>query len=302
MARCRPSTPRGASSSASRTLTRTRRWTVRTSRPSSTSPPAAPRFGYPDVSSSRGSYAATIVDWAYEHRGILGFTTELWDIFGRAGIKRDREDQSPRPPRRQDLEEIGLKLLLWNDRELAGHGFREWTPFEHPQLGGVEIGGWDPKFVRQNPPPKFLEQECHKNFLFCLAHAAALPEVDLAEFEARPAAPGAYDVQALVINRGYLPTNITNKAVETKSAPPVRVSLHLGPGLELAGGLAESEIGHLEGFRQGQGWGLWGTPAPARSARRLGWLVRRTGAAGACSLKLTVRGGRSGRIERLIQL
>ncbi len=129
--------------------------------------------GYPEQMSG-GTYGSTIVEWAYEHRGIIGYTPELWDMAGRAGLSRD---EVQRAKTREQREAIELKLLTWNDRELAGKGFFPWKPFHHPQLGPVEIGGWNPKFVRQNPPPNFLEQECHKNAMFVLRHAAALPEV-----------------------------------------------------------------------------------------------------------------------------
>jgi len=256
--------------------------------------------GYPDVSSYSGPYAATIVDWAYEHRGILGFTTELWDMWGRAGIKRDWGARGPRPPGRDDLEETGLKLLRWNDLELAGEGFMPWRRVEHPQLGEVEVGGWDPKFARQNPPPKMLRQECHKNFLFCLAHCAALPKVEVRKLTASAAGAGIYRIDALIENTGYLPTNITNKGIAVKASPPVKARLQLPKGHEFLHGGAEQEIGHLEGYRQGQDFSPWGAARPARSAARLSWVVKRQvdaeakpGGAGRRAT-LLVLGGRGG--------
>ena len=239
--------------------------------------------GYPDVSSYSGPYAATIVDWAYEHRGIFGFTTELWDLMGRAGVK-DMDYYGKPNPLPAEVEAANLKTLQWNDRELAGRGFKDWTPFAHPQLGPVEIGGWDPKFVRQNPPPKLLEQECHKNALFPLKQAAALPELALEHVAVRRGSPGAgaggsgpdesiFTVAALVANHSYLATNISQKALDTKVAAPVKVSIKLGAALSLLAGEAVQDIGQLQGFRDGQGGGAWGT-APARSAARCGWVVR----------------------------
>jgi hypothetical protein len=262
--------------------------------------------GYPDVSSYSGPYAATIVDWAYEHRGIPGFTTELWDMYGRAGIKRDWDGPGPRPLKREDIEETGLKLLRWNDLELAGGGFMPWRRHAHPQLGEVEIGGWDPKFVRQNPPRRFLQQECHKNFLFCLAHCAALPEVRIARFQADSVGPQTYRIEALVENTGYLSTNITNKALQVKAAEPVRARLELPPGCSLEAGAARTELGQLEGYRQGQDFSPFGTPRPAKSAARVKWLLRagpgQTGGQSAVTVRLTVDGGRGGKASASLTL
>jgi murein tripeptide amidase MpaA len=245
--------------------------------------------GYPEVASGRG-YSATMVEWAYEHRGMIAFTPELWDMFGRAGISR-AEASAART--RQEREAIELKLLEWNDRELAGKGFNNWTLFQHPELGAAEIGGWSPKFVRQNPPPKFLEQECHKNALLVLRHAGALPEVDIADVQVETVAtaPGTYKVTALVVNRGYLPTNITNKGKKAGVVKPDRVRLELGEGLRLISGRGEQEIGFLEGYMAGQRPG-WGRAEPAKSIARVEWVVQAHNSSGEVTVVVSSsRGG-----------
>ena len=228
--------------------------------------------GYPEVASGRG-YGSTIVEWAYEHRGIIGFTPELWDMAGRAGVGRDEVQKAAT---REQREAVELKFLTWNDRELAGKGFFNWKPLNHPQLGPVEIGGWHPKFVRQNPPPKLLEQECHKNAMFILRHAAALPEVDVAGVSLEQVgASNAYHVTARIINRGFLPTCICNKGRKPGVVKPDRARLDLGDGWRLVSGAREQEIGHLDGFSAGQRPG-WGRAMPAKSMVKVDWVVERT--------------------------
>ncbi len=229
--------------------------------------------GYPDVS-SHGQSTATIVDWAYEHRGIIGFTTELWDMQGRAGIPKERDYSSRKVPDWEQVERDNVKLLQWNDRELAGKGFIRWHVFEHPQLGEVELGGWEPKFVRQNCPPQLLEQECYKNMLFTLAHCAALPEVTVSEACMDEVSDGVFRVRALVQNSGYLPTSISRKGVSTGAAKTVKVTIELPASAEIVSGRKTVDIGHLDGFRQGQPGGMWGSPAPAQSSSRVQWLVK----------------------------
>ena len=94
------------------------------------------------------------IDWTFGALGIPTFSTELWDIFSAAGI--EREDFYPL--RNFDEEEM-LKLLRWQDEQLDGDGFMPWTPFDHPQLGPVEIGGWKRMYTFRNPPPaEYLEE------------------------------------------------------------------------------------------------------------------------------------------------
>ncbi|MCL2498287.1 MAG: M14 family metallopeptidase, partial [Symbiobacteriaceae bacterium] len=129
--------------------------------------------GYIDVKSSN---RACLPEWMYEHHGVIGYTTELWDRNGQAGISRAEASGANDAEKREDLQ---VKLLMWNDRALAGKGFFPWTPFNHPQLGEVEIGGWNPKYGQQNPPHFLLPGECHKNAIWALRQAACLPEVEI---------------------------------------------------------------------------------------------------------------------------
>src|SRR5260370_29118514 len=100
--------------------------------------------GYPSVSTFHGfrydpkdiTHGA-MDDYAYDHFGWFGFTTELWDMPTTAGIgPRDFIGWFRWHP-----EEDDLKLMRWNDEVMNGEAFQDWTPFDHPQLGHVEIGG-----------------------------------------------------------------------------------------------------------------------------------------------------------------
>ena len=41
----------------------------------------------------------------------------------------------------------------------GGQGHVDWKPFQHPQLGALEIGGWDKMNYWRNPPPHPRERE-----------------------------------------------------------------------------------------------------------------------------------------------
>ena len=188
------------------------------------------------------------LEWAYETLGILAFETELWDMQGRAGIRK-RSLTEMRALSEKDREEDAVKLLKWNDEEMGGKLFNDWKPFRHPQLGDVEIGGWEPKVGRQNPPLSLLEDECRRNAEFNLTRAAVTPHLVIEKFTAEPLGDGLYKVEAVVKNDGYLPTHVTYQALKVRQAKPVKVSLEGGT---LVGGKAVEDIGHLGG-RSGGG-------------------------------------------------
>lgn len=226
-------------------------------------------------------------DWLYLHRGIVAYTTELWNLATRAGVKmwpRTEKDD-------EEQEDDFVKMLQWQDKELGGEGFVDWTPFDHPQLGKVEIGGWKPKFVVQNAPPAFLPSECAKISEWFVRTAEALPHLSISEVNVEKAGEGAYVVSCLLANTGYLPTYGTKKALELKLHLPLTIEL-CGEGIEVMGS-AKQTLGQLEGraASQAQFWmGYFRGDSPTRETR-VKWTVK---AAPGASGKITAKSARAG--------
>lgn len=166
---------------------------------------------------SRGAFD----DWLFDHRGILAYTVETWNLSQRSDIHQfPRKEKSPK-----EQEEDYLKMLTWNDRELGGKGFENWRSFNHPQLGEVEIGGWYNKYVMQNAPFQFLEAECHKNSMFIIRAAATLPRIEISSVEVKNVGDDVYEVSAFVRNTGFLPTCGSERAKELKKARPLTAEI-----------------------------------------------------------------------------
>ena len=182
------------------------------------------------------------VEWLYEHNGVLPYATELWNMASRA---LDRPDGYK--AMRGAGEKEQLLLQKWNDENLNGEGFINWRPFHHPELGNVEIGGWNRKFVIQNPPSKFLKQECHKNAMFIIELGLTLPKLRIVDTRAKKISDEVYVIEAVVRNLGYLPTNVTEQALLNKKAGEVKVRLEVGEGGELVSGPSEITLPHIEG-------------------------------------------------------
>jgi murein tripeptide amidase MpaA len=209
-----------------------------------------------------------LMDWTYEKMGIPSFGTEVWDIETAAGVEKTAYyNLHPR------TEEAQLKVFQWVLEHLGERGFRPWTPFDHPQLGPVEVGGMVYIWTYRNPPPALLERVCHDNVAFNLKHAAAAPRVRVDEATAEHLGADLYRVRATVANHGYLPTNLTDVAVARQVAKPVRVAIELD-GAELVMNPREVELGHLAGRNEREfPWSPWG-PVWSPTTKRVEWLVR----------------------------
>jgi murein tripeptide amidase MpaA len=233
--------------------------------------------GYPCVSVHDGfAYSKDVaikgvfLDWCYDNLGLILYSTELWDLRVRVGMDRVPFTE---PRKARDAEADGLAMLAFNDRELAGEGFVPWYDFAHPQLGAVQLGGWRVKETLHNAPPRFLKAEAHKNTIFTLKHAGALPRLSISQAQAEHLGDDVYRVEVVVKNRGYLPTNITEMAKQNKTAKPVTVELGLPAGAELVLGKVKEEVGHLDG-RVVTGFSFYPGNMSASRGKRLEWIIK----------------------------
>ena len=151
--------------------------------------------------------------WLYEHLGVFAWTVEIWSPQRQAGIKEYKFIDWYR----EHLLEDDLTMLKWSDGVLDGKGYADWYPFEHPQLGQIELGGWDRQYAFRNPPPEFLEKEIAPFSDWLVWHLLISPRLELYEASAKSLGKGAYRVRLVVQNTGWLPSYVTKKAIEKKA-------------------------------------------------------------------------------------
>jgi murein tripeptide amidase MpaA len=182
-------------------------------------------------------------DWVYEHLGALFWTVELWAPNREAGIENYQwiEWYREHPP------EDDLKLLKWSDEQCGGNAHVDWYPFLHPQLGKVELGGWDKMNYWRNPPPHLREREAARFPAWLQTLALSLPKLEVLRTEVRSLGPDTWRIRFAVANSGYLPSNVTKRALERKTARGTVFRIHLPPGATLVGGKERVEGPHLEG-------------------------------------------------------
>ena len=171
-------------------------------------------------------------DWLYDHLGVFSWTTEFWSPQREAGIEGHKfiEWLRDHPP------EDDLKLLRWSDEQLDGKGYVEWYPFEHEQLGDVELGGWDLMYCWGNIPPQFLEREIAPHTEFAIWQLLASPLLEIRSLDAEELGADRWLVRLVVENAGWLPTSVSEKAVERKAVRPLEAEITLPDGGRVIGG------------------------------------------------------------------
>ena len=182
-------------------------------------------------------------DWVYEHLGALFWTVEIWAPNKEAGIT----DYKWIDWYRDHPVEDDLKLLKWSDEQCGGQAHVDWKPFRHPQLGMVEIGGWDKMNYWRNPPPALREREAARFPAWLTTLGLSLPKLEVLRTEVRALGPDTWRVRFAVANSGYLPSHVSQRAIERKTVRGTVFQIHLPEGASLVSGKPREEKGHLAG-------------------------------------------------------
>jgi hypothetical protein len=159
-------------------------------------------------------------DWVYEHLGALFWTVELWAPNREAGIT----DYQWIEWYRDHPVEDDLKLLKWSDEQCGGQAHVDWYPFRHPQLGMVELGGWDRMNYWRNPPPQLREREAARFPGWLTQIALSLPKLEVLRTEVRALGGDTWRVRFAVANSGYLPSNVSKRAHRAQGGARHRAS------------------------------------------------------------------------------
>jgi murein tripeptide amidase MpaA len=162
-------------------------------------------------------------DWVYEHLGALFWVVELWSPNKEAGIT----DYKWIDWYREHPVDDDLKLLAWSDKHCNRQAHVDWKPFRHPQLGAVEIGGWDKMNFWRNPPPHLREREVARFPQWMTQIALALPRLEPLRTEVRSLGDGSWRIRFAVANSGWLPAYVTRLALERKVVRGVVFEIHL---------------------------------------------------------------------------
>lgn len=229
--------------------------------------------------------------WFYEHLGVCSWITELWSPFRAAGI-----ELGPGPPSLwlsgDHPVEDDLKLIRWSDRELGGKGFVDWYEFDHPQLGPVELGGWDKINYWYNAPFDALEREVAPHTEWIIFHALASPLLGIRSLTADSVHGDVFRVRVVVQNTGWLPTYVTKRALDRQIVGPVAVELELPAGARLLTGERVTQAGQLEGRINQRASTTWWSYEPAtRDLACVEWIVE---APAGSTLTATARHPRAG--------
>ncbi len=152
-------------------------------------------------------------------------------------------------PKQKDSKEGDPKLkalLAFSDSYLDGKGFVNWTPYKHPELGEVEIGGAVP-YTDNTPPVAMVDSLLSAQVPWIFDIAKKLPKLKILKTETIAKGSGVYELNIWIENVSYLPFP-TAMGKRNKQPAPAIIILE-GDKLNILSGKKRTPVSDLSGMQ-----------------------------------------------------
>jgi hypothetical protein len=199
---------------------------------------------------------------------------------------------------RDHPHEDDLKILQWADENAGKDAYVDWYKFDHPQLGKIELGGWNNMYTWRNPPHSFMGEEAERNVPFALALGQMLPHLEIHTLEVEKVGEKTFTINLVVDNNGFFPTFTSNQGQKRKVMREIRAEIEIPEGVEILNGRAKDKLGHLEGRSNKLGQ-IFLLATPTDNRARLEWTIK---APTKTMLELHITSERAGCIHKKIVL
>jgi hypothetical protein len=173
------------------------------------------------------------IDWTSDGHGIISFSNELWN--GGQYFNSPLLQEQQRDPSSPITGQLGR--FFFDDHLEFGEQWVDWAPFDHPQYGPVEMGGWSKYTSRINP--RFLSMELfHRNMAFTLHHADEMPLMKMGDTKVESLGGGMYKVWVDITNERLIPT-ITARGMQNRVVRPDLLTVQGDVEIVAAGWVAD---------------------------------------------------------------
>ncbi len=139
---------------------------------------------------------------------VLGdsYSSSADHTYGRVGaFSVGIELNAPQQDFNGDKNVSEQEVMKFNDELTQGRMFADWKPFNHPQYGAIEIGGY--RHDTGRAPEGFLSvEEYHRNAMYVLLHGYHLPKLKVTTPTVTRVKPGLYRLHIPVLNERMIPT------------------------------------------------------------------------------------------------
>ena len=216
------------------------------------------------------------IDWLYFGRGIFIFSNELWMS---ALMYRGKYAGDPATM----MFEFDRTLLFYDS-------FVEWTEFDHPQFGKIEIGGFKKNSPSRLHPGFLIEADAHRNAAFVIYHAYHTPHLTISNVSEKAIGGGLREITATVTNHRIIPTH-SSFDIQNRIERPNWISIN---GVQVVAGMVmQNEYANQSVEQKINPSKLSVNNIPGNSSVTVRWIVR-----GNQKYTITVDSAKGGLVSR----
>lgn len=154
--------------------------------------------------------------------------------------------QMPKTEKEGELSEKTKAFIAYDENVLKGQGFVNWTSFEHPTLGTVEVGG-EKAFVRTTPAFEEASKIIDIQLPWVFEIAKKLPSLSILKTEIEAVSSDIYKLNVWVQNENYLPFPTAMGTRNNRPAPAIL--LVDGKDVQFANGKTRTPINKVDGLK-----------------------------------------------------
>lgn len=235
-------------------------------------------IGVKDMYTTNGDFD----EFMYSALGVYGFVGELFTSaqenyrhISEYDFEEEDDDDNPgRGSRYEDSRD--LEKQKYNRNVNQGKMFKEWTKFNHPTLGEIEIGGWR-TFTTRIPQPYYLPEMVHRNASMVIFTASNTPDIAIEHLETKEIGNGLKQIRIRLTNKNALPS-LSAKAINENMYREDMVTIQ-GSGLEvISGGIVRDLLYDRVNFVKERSQIIF-TSVPSFGKRDIQWIVKGSGKA-----------------------
>jgi hypothetical protein len=146
------------------------------------------------------------ISWKDLYTVYGGTTDHFYGLMGAFAFTN--EMYNPPADFDKDGEVSDAEMLKFNDLLSLGRQWVDWKPYEHPQYGKIEVGGFK-RDVGRVPEGWAQEDETHRSNAFVLFHAHHLPKLSIGEVTVEKVGPRLWKLRVPVLNERAIPSMAT---------------------------------------------------------------------------------------------
>lgn len=220
-------------------------------------------------------------DWMHSARGIFAMSNELW--MANYYFQRSSQQLGEGFGRGQNDQYEFDRFLMFGD------GFVDWQPYNHPQYGEIEIGGFKKNYGRMHPG-FLIEGDAHRNASFVIYHSYHTPKLEIAEIEVKQLGGGLNEITAVIRNHRIIPTHSAHDVANKIEVPDI---ISLSGGTVIAGMLVQNRDFNFTTEQKHDPTNLRINTIPGNGTVTVRWLVK-----GGSNYTVTVDSKKGGLISK----